>query len=54
MDQENLRDFFAGLFVAVLVLREGIHASGDYQKYADSAYKMADSLMTAKSSINLP
>jgi hypothetical protein len=52
MEQENLRDFFAGLFVAVLVLREGIHTSGDYKKYADSAYKMADQLMDAKT--NLP
>tara|TARA_R110000803_G_scaffold187241_1_gene249648 strand:+ start:340 stop:504 length:165 start_codon:yes stop_codon:yes gene_type:complete len=54
MEQENLRDFFAGVFAAVLVLREGIHTSGDYKKYAESAYTMADHLITAKSSINLP
>jgi len=52
MEQENLKDFFAGLFVAVLVLREGLHSSTDYKKYAESAYKMADQLMATKS--NLP
>lgn len=54
MEQEDLRDFFAGVFVAVLILREGMHKGDDYKKYAESAYTMADHLIKVKSSNNLP